>query len=56
MKSSKIITEWTREMSDELSNYSGVDFEKSLSEMLRESLIRERCEDRKNSINKIFKK
>jgi hypothetical protein len=44
----------TRELSDEIGDFSGIDFEKSLAEMLRESLIRSRCEDRKNTINKIF--
>lgn len=54
MRSNNMKSVWTREMFDELSNYSGVNFEESLSEMLRESLIRERCEYRKSRINKIF--
>ncbi len=54
MKYSKIRAEWTREISDDLSSYTGVDFDESLSELLRTRLIEERREDRKNTINKIF--
>ena len=54
MRSSKTRAEWTREISDDLSSYSGVDFDESLSELLRKSLIEERREDRKKTINKIF--
>ena len=54
MGSSKMRSVWTREMFDDLSNYSGIDFDESLSELLRKSLIKERCEYRKEIINKIF--
>jgi len=54
-KTSSIRATWTRELSEDLNMYHGLDFEDELSQILKKELLKERCSDRKKSINKIFK-
>jgi len=46
---------WTREISQDLNIYHGLEFEDELSQILKKELSKERCSKRKKSIDKIFK-
>lgn len=50
----KNLLTWTREMSEDLKMYHGLNIEDELSRMLGKEILKERCKMRKKSINKIF--
>ena len=54
-KTNSIRSTWTRELSEDLSMYGSINFKDELSLLLKIKLLKERCNNRKKSINKIFK-
>ncbi len=53
-KTSSIRATFTRELSDDLNMYHGLDIDNELNRILMMELSKERRERRKESINKIF--
>lgn len=54
LESRNLRATWTREMSEDLNMYHRLNIEDELSKMLGKEILKERCEMRKKSINKIF--